>query len=575
MEGQHPNPDHELKSAPDFKQLSDLALERANELNTDSFEDRIEALAVTNPELAADLNLTVRVAEAVVAAGGEALVVGGFARDDALSRITGEAIQSKDIDVEVYGVEFERLKALLDEFGTINIVGDQFTVAKLTNPETGHDLDFSIPRRDSKTGAGHKGFQVTGDPSMSIQEAARRRDFTINALALNPLTGEMHDYYGGLADLKNGILRATDTDLFADDPLRVLRAMQFAGRFNLTVDPQTAELCRTVDLSELPSERIGEEWDKLVLKSPRPSLGLEVARELGILDKLHPDLAGLELIEQEPDWHPEGNVWNHTKLAADAAARVVREESLEGDDALVVMYGALLHDLGKKTTTQRQLKKGVMRITAHGHEQTGVEPSNRFLKQIHARQAVVDKILPIVREHLYHVASPNPSDAALRRFAGRLHPGNIRLYDLVSRCDSNGRGLPWEPVTASHSIYERALAINVQEKPLERVVEGGDLKVSFGIADGILLGRTVELMYELQMDGDFVDQAGALAYYRTNQSNIEAEVQQRVEAYHHKRTANALARKAEIDARNLERKRLKLEKHHELMAEQSDEGNTL
>ncbi|MBW3538015.1 HD domain-containing protein [Candidatus Parcubacteria bacterium] len=510
-------------AATDYEALHAEALA----LNHQTFLARAE----TEPshEFAEDLRFAAEVASQISDSGGLALVVGGYARDEAMARETGRPQTSKDIDMEVYGLEFEVLAAKLRDLGQLDLVGASFGIAKLKNPATGSVMDFSIPRTDSKVGAGHKGFQVSGDPTMSIREAARRRDLTINALALNPLTGEMIDEYGGLQDIKDGVLRATDPELFGDDPLRALRVVQFAGRFNFAVEPSTAELCRGLDLSELSRERIGEEWLKLITKSERPSVGLEVAKNLGILDKLHPELAGLDQIEQEPEWHPEGNVWNHTKNAADAAARVVREEGLEGDEALVVLFGALCHDLGKATTTELREKRGVMRITAHGHEAAGVEPTKQFLEGIKLGRDVINKVLPIVREHLYHVHNPEPSDKQLQKFAQRLQPANIRLWDLVSRCDSNGRGGEFVPQTASYKLYERSLELKVAERPAAPIVNGRDLIAELDMAPGREFTPILNYLYDAQLGGEFTTAEEGIAYYRQHKESIDSFVQEQLD----------------------------------------------
>lgn len=479
----------------------------------ESFQDR--ARHETDPSLASDLSLVSDIAQDVADTDGLALVVGGFARDTALAELKGQPQTSKDIDVEVYGIAFEDLVDKLQQYGRVDLVGASFGIAKVTNPENGSILDFSIPRADSKVDKGHRGFVVTGDPHMSTRDAARRRDLTINALALNPLTGEMIDEYGGLADLQNGILRATDPELFADDPLRALRVMQFAGRFGFSVDPATAELCRSLDLTELAKERIGEEWIKLMTKSDRPSVGLEVARQLGILDQLHPELAVLDTIPQEAEWHPEGDVWNHTKHAADAAAQVVRSEQLAGDEALVVLFGALCHDLGKATTTELREKRGVMRITAHGHEAAGVEPTKNFLSQINMKRDVVSKILPIVREHLYHVHNPHPTDKQLLRFAQRLQPANIRLWNYVSRCDSNGRGGEFDPNTPSNALYLKSEELNATEAPVKPIVQGRHL-IGLGMTPGPSFKPILDFLYDAQLGEQFATPEEGIAYWQAH-----------------------------------------------------------
>lgn len=499
----------------DYEALHQEALE----LNHQSFLQRAER--EPDEALSEDLRFATQAAQVLQEAGGLALAVGGYARDAALEKITGHPQTTKDIDIEVYGTSFEDLRERLSFMGKIDLVGASFGIIKLTNPQTGNVLDFSIPRQDSKVDKGHKGFRVTGNPDMSVREAARRRDLTINALALNPLTGELIDEYDGLRDLKDGVLRATDLELFGDDPLRALRVMQFAGRFNFRVDPATAEVCRLLDLSELPGERIGEEWIKLMTKSHEPSVGLEVAKELGILRQLHPELDVLSQVEQEPEWHPEGNVWNHTKLVADAAARVVRQEGLKGDDALVVLFGALCHDLGKATTTERREKQGVVRITSHGHEAAGVEPTKAFLKSIKIKGSVEGKVLPIVREHLYHVHNPEPTDKQLQKFAGRLQPASIRLWDLVSRCDANGMGGEFQERTSSYQIYERSLALDIQDKPSLPIVHGRDLIANFGLKPGPELGIILGHLYEAQLDGQITSVEEGVEYYRKHKDEIQ------------------------------------------------------
>ena len=493
------------------------------------YRERAERLAESDPELASDLRFTAALAEAAAQNDATALVVGGRVRDTQLQRLTGKDLQSKDIDVEVYSMGADQLMQLCRSLGKIHIDGRQFAVLKVRNHETGHDIDVSIPRRDSKVAPGHTGFVITGDPTMSVQEAASRRDFTFNAMAENPLTGELHDYFGGRADLQAGIIRATDARYFADDPLRVMRAMQFAGRFQFDVDPATAELCRGVDLTELPKERVGEEWDKLLLRSERPSIGLEVAKDLGILRQLHPQLEVLSSINQEPEWHPDGNVWEHTKLVADAAARVIRDECLVGEEAKIVAYAALCHDLGKAATTMLEERRGQMRITARAHDQAGVALAESFLESVdkaHLRPSV----LPLVREHMFYLSGPIPGDAAIRRFARRLHPATIRQYDLVSRCDSNGRGQEWEDATPSSRVLDKARELDVAEAPMQTLIQGRHVEAE-GIEKGIVMGRVVAILEEAQEEGKFTEFDGGMQYFRDNRESICAEAQRRADDY--------------------------------------------
>ena len=262
-----------------------------------------DAKAAKAPELAS------AIASAVRDAGGRALVVGGWVRD----RILGLPEPEKsNIDLEVFGVDAAPLRALLETFGRVEAVGESFQVYKVG------DVDVSLPRRDSKAGRGHRGFVVTGDAGMSIAEAARRRDFTVNAISRDPLTGEDFDPFGGRADLDRRVLRMVDARTFPDDSLRVLRAIQFAARFELTLDEATAALCRAIPLDDLPAERVWGEIEKLLFAS-RPSIGFALALDLGAVDKLFPELRALSGCPQEPEWHPEGDVWVHTLQVVDEA----------------------------------------------------------------------------------------------------------------------------------------------------------------------------------------------------------------------------------------------------------------
>ena len=277
---------------------------------------------------------------------------------------------SKDLDIEVFGVPAPALHALLEGFGRVDVVGESFRVYKIA------DIDVSLPRRESKAGRGHKGFVIEGDPDLSVEQAARRRDFTINAISRDPLTGALVDPFDGVRDLHGRILRAVDARTFADDSLRVMRALQFAARFELTVDEETKALCRSLPLDDLPSERVWGEMEKLLLQAARPSIGLALALDLGVIDRLFPELRALVGCPQEYDWHPEGDVWVHTLMVVDEARQ--RLEDLDRGRAAAVMLGALCHDLGKPPTTA--LVDG--RIRSMGHEEAGVAPATALLDRL-------------------------------------------------------------------------------------------------------------------------------------------------------------------------------------------------
>jgi tRNA nucleotidyltransferase (CCA-adding enzyme) len=309
----------------------------------------------------AALTHATEIARAVREAGGRALVVGGWVRDQLLGLQPGS-----NIDLEVFGLPGDRVRHLLETFGRVEAVGESFRVYKVG------DIDVSLPRRDSKAGRGHRGFVVAGDPDMSIEDAARRRDFTVNAISWDPLTGEYFDPFDGRGDLRRRTLRMVDPATFPDDSLRVLRAVQFAARFELDLEAATRQLCRGIALDDLPSERIWGELEKLLF-APRPSIGFALAMDLGVIEKLFPELHALANCPQEPEWHPEGDVWVHTLQVIDRAR--TRIEGLPRSQQITVMLGAVCHDLGKPPTTA--FIDG--RIRSMDHEEQGVRPAAALL----------------------------------------------------------------------------------------------------------------------------------------------------------------------------------------------------
>ncbi len=478
--------------------------EKALNENVDSFYTLIEK--ETDAEKKEELELALKVCESVKAIGGLALVVGGYARDTALGKF-GYNLKPKDIDIEVYGLDVDVLQERLKPLGDINVVGAAFGVIKLKG------LDISIPRRDSKTGRGHKGFTIEGDPNMNIKEAAKRRDFTINALAYDPLTGEILDFYGGIEDIKQKTLRATDKETFVEDPLRVLRGVQFAARFGFSMDPETAELCRSLDLKELSRERIGEEWLKLLMKSPKPSVGLELAMELGVIDQLHPEIKALVGVPQSPKHHPEGDVWTHTKLVVDAAANVARENNLEGNEKLVLMLSALAHDFGKPATTKTD-ETG--KITSYEHDHVGVPLAEKFLKLLNINQEIIQKVLLLVDTHMFVHMTKDANDSTIRRLARRLYPVSIKELAYLSTADTRGSmRYPMEggKYPEAEMLVQRAEALSVKDTKPTPLIMGKDL-IELGFKPGKSMGLFLKEIEELQLDGKITNAEEAKEYAR-------------------------------------------------------------
>ena len=426
------------------------------------------------------------IARDVHSAGGRALIVGGWVRD----RLLG--LDSKDVDVEVFGVDAESLKPLLRRFGAVNTVGESFTVYKVA------DLDVSLPRRESKVGRGHKAFAVTGDPSLSIEEAARRRDFTINAISWDPLTREYLDPFNGRGDLEGRLLRAVDPRTFPEDSLRVLRALQFAARFEFTIEAGTKALCQRIDLDDLPAERIWGEIEKLLLKARRPSVGFALALELGVVAKLFPELLTLVGCPQEPEWHPEGDVWVHTLLVIDEARK--RIDDLGYPEQVTVMLGAVCHDLGKPPTTA--IIDG--RIRSLEHEEEGVRPATAVLDRLNVQTMqgydVRRQVLGIVANHLkpgmFFKSDPQAGDGAFRRLAQKV---DLELLARVAKADCEGRGGGFD-CSAMDWFVERARALGVEHEAPKPLVLGRHL-LQLGMTPGPAIGQVLKEVYERQLDG--------------------------------------------------------------------------
>ncbi len=432
-----------------------------------------------------------RLAEAIREAGGRAFLVGGFPRDHLLGRL------SKDLDVETYGLEPERLQALLRSLGKVNNVGEAFTVSKLQLGET--EIDVALPRRDSKIGPGHKGFEVEGDPHLPFEASVRRRDFTINAMMLDPLTGELIDPAGGRTDLEAGRLRVVDEDTFGEDSLRVLRAMQFAARFALHIDTRTVALCGVTDLSDLPPERVFWEFEKLLLQAPEPSIGLRAGRELRIFERLFPEIEALVGCEQDAEFHPEGDVWIHTCMVVDEAARDL--EGLSHPEQLTVMLACLCHDLGKPACTE--LIDG--RIRSPNHEPVGLPPTERVLDGMNVHTFggfdVRREVLGLVGNHLkpgqFFYGKETVGDGAFRRLALKC---DVELLTRVARADDKGRG-GHRTGEAADWFLDRMQELQVADAKPEPLLLGRHL-IELGVAPGREMGETLQAIFEKQLDGE-------------------------------------------------------------------------
>lgn len=444
--------------------------------------------------------------------GPRALLVGGVVRDLALGR------DVVDADVEVFGVPLARLREILETLfpGRVHHVGRVYGVFKV-GLENGLELDVSIPRTDTKTGRGHKGFLVEGDPNMTPTQAAQRRDFTVNAMMADPLSGELLDPTHGMDDLDRGVLRVVDHATFGDDPLRVYRALQFAGRFDLAPDAKTREMLREMvahgELDDLPKERVTEEIRKLLTLAEKPSVGFELARDIGLIAKDYPELHALIDTPQEPEWHPEGDVWIHTMMVVDQAARIIRQpdRNLGDTDRLAVMLGSLCHDLGKPMVTKELNGK----IRSLEHEASGEVPTKALLSRWAFGKDAEQAVLAIVKDHLKPGMLLREMEKgkltetqyvnAVRRLLKRITP--LRWPPFLAACEADfrGRTLPnvqeGNPYEAGDRFVDAVERERLDVIAPKTLIQGRDL-APLGIPPGPEMGRIIQVVETARDNGE-------------------------------------------------------------------------
>lgn len=429
-----------------------------------------------------------KVAEILKSTGGRALLVGGSVRDGLL------CIPAKDIDIEVYGIDADAVEASLAPHFRLDTVGRAFGVFILK----GLDIDIALPRRESKTGPKHTDFVVEGDPNMSPSEAASRRDFTINAISYDPLTGEQLDPYNGESDLEAKRLRHV-SDAFSEDPLRVLRGMQFIARFDLDAAPETIALCRELSPEYLPMERLWEEWKKLILKGSQIRKGLNFLKDCGWL-QYAPELEALNGCAQDLQWHPEGDVWQHTLHCLDAyAAHRIGDEW----EDLIVGLSVLCHDMGKPDTTYTD-ENG--RIRSPRHDVLGVPVAESFLKRITRQKKIFEEVLPLVEQHMRPLAlyRDGAGDSAIRRLAARVK--RIDRLVRVAHADKNGRPpIECDGYPEGKWLLDKTAELAIQDNAPRPILLGRHL-VDLGIKPGPHFGKILDRAYEAQLDGAFTDE---------------------------------------------------------------------
>lgn len=365
-------------------------------------------------------DIAYQIAEKAAERGGTAYFVGGCVRDMIMGK------ENKDVDIEIHNIIPSELEGVLDELGTRIETGKSFGVYSLK----GHNVDIAMPRREKTTGRGHRDFRIDVDPFIGVKEAAKRRDFTINSIMRNVLTGEITDNYGGMDDIKNGVIRHVDDNSFPEDPLRVLRAAQFSARFGFEVAPETAELCRNIDITSLSAERVMGELEKALMQSEKPSVFFEVLRETNQLGYWFFELEKLIGVPQNENYHKEGDVWTHTMMVLDEAAKM--RESVSSP--LYFMIAALVHDLGKPEATE--IKDGVAH--AYMHEKKGLTAVKSFLGRITNERALIKYAFNMTELHMKPnvVAGAGSSVKA----TNRMFDESVSPLDLIALSQCDGRG---------------------------------------------------------------------------------------------------------------------------------------
>jgi tRNA nucleotidyltransferase (CCA-adding enzyme) len=462
---------------------------------------------------------TKSVLKAIRQAGGTPIIVGGSVRDAILNAEKGAGTyQAKDIDIEVFGIEDPALlKDYLARRAPVDERGVSFGV--LTMQMGGTDYDISLPRRDSKSGRGHKGFDIEVDPTLGEVEAFGRRDFTINAMGFDPTKEELVDPYGGTQDLYDRVLRHT-TPAFSDDPLRVLRGVQFAARFGFDMAPETVEESARIkdSFGEIATERVWGEFEKILTKGTHVSKAIHVLQDTGWMDHF-PELGRMADVPQDPKWHPEGDVLTHLGLAADRAI----EKSISADAVKarpLVVFTALVHDFGKYgdgTQIHKNPDGTLDKITSYGHDDMADEAIDSFAARIGAPRSLSDPAKKIVREHMSHVTAGDgePSSSAVRKLVRRLGDGSdgatLANWARVVDADHGGRaeasvdGSGWKWVEKA-----RQLDSIVPRKPLLR----GGMLDELGVPKTPVMGEIIKASIVAQDNEEFTDHDGAREWAR-------------------------------------------------------------
>ncbi len=423
---------------------------------------------------------------------GIALLVGGAVRDLLLNRKT------KDLDIEVHGLSIEQLQTILELFGPVSLVGKSFGVLRLHNL----DIDWSLPRADT---AGRKPT-VTIDPYMSYKDAFARRDLTINAMGINLHDYELIDPFDGQKDIKNKILRTPDANFFLQDPLRFFRVMQFIARFDMYPNQELQKICMDMDISTVSRERIEQEFHKMLLKSKRPSLGIRWLKDIGRLKEILLELYSCVGVKQNVDWHPEGDVFEHTMQTLDAAAIIAQSYNKE-EKKLLLMYAVLCHDLGKPETTEKINGE----YKSFGHEKVSAIKAKKCMKRITYNKNLIDGVIKLVEYHTQPMqfVQNKATLSAYKRLAQKLAPhATLSLLADLALADKRGRNPDNQiPLTDSfddiNQFIEHATQAQVLLDVEKPILKGSDI-IDI-VEPGPRMGQLLKYAYQIQLERGIKD----------------------------------------------------------------------
>lgn len=427
-----------------------------------------------------DQKMAREVARLVAARGGRAYYVGGFVRDALIQK------ENKDVDIEVHGISPKCLEKILDSLGERIAMGESFGIFGLK----GYSLDIAMPRKEEARGLGHKDFDVFVDPFIGTEAAARRRDFTFNALMQDVLTGEIVDHFGGMEDLNAGVLRHVNDKSFAEDPLRVLRAAQFAARFGFRVAEETVALCSRMQLQHLPRERIEGELKKALLKAERPSVFFETLREMNQLDIWFPEVKALIGVPQNPVYHSEGDVWTHTMMVLDEAAKLRHRTA----NPYWFMLSALTHDFGKAICTAEV--NGVLH--AYHHESEGLPLAEAFLRRITDESKLIAYVLNLTEHHM----RPNTAAGARSsiKSTNKMYDQSVDPEGLVCIALADDRGRITQAPAADHEAFLYERLEHFREVMSRPYVMGRDL-IEAGLTPGVEFTEILKHAHKLRLAG--------------------------------------------------------------------------